>query len=327
MSKRQPSVMHECITCAKQFKVYAYRSEEGYGKFCSDACRRSGWGYQLAVKAVLPATVAQIVDKTGINALLVRKIITALYRRGEAHGVCMVSSGRPAKRSVPSKDVLHASGPSSDPDMPRGIREVRDYFIKNMILGAMPNTLQRIADKIDLPRSTVCVHLKKLREDNRCHIIGWRRAVQGDPIARWGAGHGKDKPCNIVPMTQKERTARFLAKAEKKGRMDELRAYVYWQAEIKRLGQDIGGNLHMCHMSRDRTATSDTHLSQAYTGDISNHSGEREYMNANEVVEFLTETGCKYCLAAHHLIQKRKEARQKLGAEKRQITRLGKTAP
>jgi hypothetical protein len=119
------------------------------------------------------------------------------------------------------------------------------------------------------------------------------------------------------------------------------REYVRWQNEIRRLSEDIGGNLNLCHLQRNedqaassealplRAAVNETHLKIAYTPEI-NHDAifpERDYLSPDEVVEYLTASGCKYCLQAHHLIQKRKVARQKFGAAKRWIARIGKAIP
>ena len=104
--------------------------------------------------------------------------------------------------------------------------------------------------------------------------------------------------------------------------------YEYWQYQIRRLGNEIGGNLSLCLV--DDISGRRTHLSQVYEGyiEVDPFSGpERIYYDPDEVVKRLTESGCKYCLAAHYLIQERKRARQKFGAAKRWIVQLGKTRP
>lgn len=102
------------------------------------------------------------------------------------------------------------------------------------------------------------------------------------------------------------------------------REYVNWKARIKTLSEAIGGHLHLCHMIRPKDqASSDTHLSEAYRPDHDEYM--TTYMAPDEVVEFLRQN-CQHCLAAHTLIQGRKAARQKLGAAKRQITKIGKEA-
>lgn len=100
--------------------------------------------------------------------------------------------------------------------------------------------------------------------------------------------------------------------------------YRYWKTEIERLSNGIGGNLHMCLV--DDIQGRKTHLSEVYEGYIEvDYCGpERIYYDPDEVVKRLTESGCKYCLAAHHLIQERKRAKQKFGAAKRWIMQLGK---
>lgn len=100
------------------------------------------------------------------------------------------------------------------------------------------------------------------------------------------------------------------------------RDYVHWQAEIKRLSGAIGGHLYKCHKNRPSDeAVSETHLAEAYRPDIDEY--RTTYLRPDEVFEFLREV-CPHCLAAHGLIQERKKAKQKFGAAKRWVARIGK---
>lgn len=104
------------------------------------------------------------------------------------------------------------------------------------------------------------------------------------------------------------------------------RDYVHWKAVIKKLSGDIGGHLQLCQMNRpkDPHPLTDSHLAEAYRPDHDEY--KTTYMAPDDIVEFLRET-CQHCLKAHEAIQERKAARQKLGAAKRWISRIGKVAP
>lgn len=98
--------------------------------------------------------------------------------------------------------------------------------------------------------------------------------------------------------------------------------YVHWKAQIKKLSSAIGGNLHLCETSKAKDSQYlGTHLAEAYRPDHDEY--RTSYMTPQDIVEFLG-TECKYCLAAHNLIQERKLAKQKLGHAKRQISKIGK---
>lgn len=64
------------------------------------------------------------------------------------------------------------------------------------------------------------------------------------------------------------------------------------------------------------------HLKEAYRFE---RDGFERYL-ANDSPEFYLEENCQHCLKAHHLIQERKIARQKLGRAKGWVTKLGKQA-
>jgi hypothetical protein len=104
--------------------------------------------------------------------------------------------------------------------------------------------------------------------------------------------------------------------------MAACRDYVRWQAEIKRISGAIGGHLYLCNrIGLDSNAVNATHLAEAYRPDVG--EWRTTYMTPEDVVEYLQEH-CPHCLAAHLLVQERKTARQKFGAAKRQVSKLGK---
>lgn len=102
--------------------------------------------------------------------------------------------------------------------------------------------------------------------------------------------------------------------------------YVHWKAVIKKLSSDIGAHLHLCQTNEAKEwgPVNETHLSKAYRPEHIND--ETIYMAPDEIIEFLREA-CPHCLAAHKAIQERKAAKQKLGAAKRWISRVGKVTP
>lgn len=113
------------------------------------------------------------------------------------------------------------------------------------------------------------------------------------------------------------------------------------KAEIKRLTTEIGDALNQCPGVNGKIglmnvdpftlivdASEDTtHLKAAYTPETCDDGcggEERYYLSEDEIIEYLQP--CPHCLAAHHLVQKRKVAKQALAKARRQITNIGKAA-
>ena len=106
--------------------------------------------------------------------------------------------------------------------------------------------------------------------------------------------------------------------------------------EIARLSTEIGEHLCRCpgvNGETDADAPSipfkdhQTHLARSYEPRLDDGYFEpvRSFLSNKEIVALLTEE-CSHCLAAHNAIQTRKQARQKLGAARRWITRIGREA-
>jgi hypothetical protein len=115
--------------------------------------------------------------------------------------------------------------------------------------------------------------------------------------------------------------------------MEACRNYVRWQQEIKRLTFEIAFALGKCSgikgtLLADFADNGDeTHLADVYRGYTGGDPYEPDqcYYSSDEVVEHLA--ACEHCLAAHRAIQERKAARQKFGAAKRWVIRVGKGKP
>lgn len=112
------------------------------------------------------------------------------------------------------------------------------------------------------------------------------------------------------------------------------------QQEVKRLKSAIGDSLYQCPIEKSVGMMSGfwEDLIDA-GGRIKNHlwHAMREATDGGDYPRLLTkgeidgyladdETGCPHCLQAWHLIQQRKAARQELGAAKRALRTLGKSA-
>lgn len=225
MSKPQPAQACVCIGCGASFKQYVHKIEAGGGKYCTQKCRNANWGYQNVIKAALPGMVAELVKRTNLSDITVRKNLSYLLSRNEAHGARMVSTGVPATRAIRAYEVEFALGASEDADHPKTVREVRQYLIKAAVLKAMPATQATICKRTDMSPSSLSILIRQMHKDQLCHISGWRRAAHGAPVPVFKAGKGVDAKCKIVNLTQTERTARFMAKVEKNGKTEALRTY------------------------------------------------------------------------------------------------------
>jgi hypothetical protein len=99
--------------------------------------------------------------------------------------------------------------------------------------------------------------------------------------------------------------------------------YLRAKQEVESLGRQIGEALSRCPNSRF-DSPEPTHLSAFYkAGDLAYEFGPYGYGGTDYRAEF---EACDHCMKADELIQKRKSARQTLGAAKRQIARIAKEA-
>lgn len=103
-------------------------------------------------------------------------------------------------------------------------------------------------------------------------------------------------------------------------------SHVRAKNEIKRLTELIGTSLSACFFEHQREHPNTeyvSHLQQAYEFDVDEYVG-RTYLDEADQLELLSD--CPHCLAAHHAIQERKKAKKSLGAARRTITMIGKSA-
>ena len=94
------------------------------------------------------------------------------------------------------------------------------------VLAAMPATRAEIIAKTGLTKGSVQNAVEKLHAARWCHVSGWRREKRnntGTFVQRLSAGPGKDKPCTLQPLTQKQRDNLRQARLIKSGDIEERR--------------------------------------------------------------------------------------------------------
>lgn len=97
----------------------------------------------------------------------------------------------------------------------------------DVILAAMPGTRRDIQAKLGITKGALQNLLTRLYKAGWCHVCGWERLTtsgRGKFLRRFKAGPGKDKPCNLVPLTQQERDERRYCRGLKTGEIEERRA-------------------------------------------------------------------------------------------------------
>lgn len=94
------------------------------------------------------------------------------------------------------------------------------------ILRAMPATRAEIIAATGLTKGSVQNAVEKLHAARWCHVSGWRREKRnntGTFVQRLSAGPGRDKPCTLEPLTQKQRdNLRYYQKRAKSKKNDWL---------------------------------------------------------------------------------------------------------
>lgn len=114
-------------------------------------------------------------------------------------------------------------------------------------------------------------------------------------------------------------------KANTEKAMAACAEYVRASDEVRRLTREIGNALLGCRYDADQYSENPrTHLADYYAD--RNAEGAIGPFFVGRVKSQDAFEACPSCVAANKLVQQRKDAKQKLGAAKRQITKLGRAA-
>jgi hypothetical protein len=72
---------------------------------------------------------------------------------------------------------------------------------RHVVIAALPGALSELIEKSGLTKSSVIRWLRIMRDENVCHVSGWKRTGGNGPIKRvYSYGPGPDAPCNLKPM-------------------------------------------------------------------------------------------------------------------------------
>lgn len=216
-------VATSCLTCGAAVFETPSRVARGMGKYCSVPCFRASAGYRKQVRAALPGTIYGIAQRVGVSMDTVRDQLVGLQRIGECHAARLVESDNRG-RGLPRMVLLFEAGAGSDPADPIMPRAQLAHYFRKLILDSMPGTQSRLITVTGHSQASMSRIVAELHGAGLCHISGWRRAKAGPVMPVYAAGTGVDKPCRIVPYTSAERSARYMARAERRGTIDAIRA-------------------------------------------------------------------------------------------------------
>lgn len=214
-----------CITCGEPFNQCPAKIAAGEAKYCSLECFHASVGYRRQVRAALPGTINEIVERTSVTADTVRDQLVGLQRRGECHAARLVHVPLAERgRGTPMMALVYEPGPGGDPDAPTAPRAQLAYFFRKAILAAMPGSQMQLVDRTGQSQGSMSRVVREMQAAGQCHIIRWRRAKAGPAYPVYAAGAGVDRPCRIVPFTSAERDERYKKKLERRGLLGQLRA-------------------------------------------------------------------------------------------------------
>lgn len=232
-----------CVACGDQFKAKPFVVARGGGLYCSMSCRLEFSGYRRLIEAVLPGTAKQLAERSGVNLEIVRVNVKRMLAADRWHIKEVIDTGIKGTSECRFEAVV-ALGHATNPDIPRNMRKAVTHHVELMILATMPAKLQNIAAVTDMLDSTVVRHIQNLRKRELCFVSGWVRAERGEPLEIFTAGEGRDVPCLLKPLTQVQKTARYLAKIKRDGRIEQKRAKGradYWRKKALKRGDGMVG--------------------------------------------------------------------------------------
>ena len=236
---RRGSIACECAYCGTKFGVIPARAAQGDGTYCTDECRKEGSGYKLKIKAAMPGTLQEIVDRTGCMVDTVRKQIKVMMRKGHCHPIGLVKGPESRGQGVPVHEVLFAMdiGPQ-EPNVPSNVRKTLTWLYGKEILRNMPNSQQNIIKKTGFCQSLVSRVVADLHKSGQCHIVRWKKGKQGKHMPVFKSGPGKDAVDNLVNLTSKEIDERFRQRSIKSGHMQVVRERANAAARTKHMMQN-----------------------------------------------------------------------------------------
>lgn len=213
-----------CLGCGGTFQRVPSEIAIGKGKFCSMACKRDVFGFRRQVRDALPGTVADIVERAGVSEQVARRQLVNLQKDGEAHASHLVRLPSTGKRGGCLTAIWYEAGPGSDPDVPHEPRAAHVYLVRKALLKAMPGTQMELLERIGSTRGSMPRLIAELHQAGRCYISSWKKGAAGAPAAVYSAGLGKDRKCNLVPLTVTQKNRRYKKRLEKRGLLDAYRA-------------------------------------------------------------------------------------------------------
>lgn len=213
-----------CLVCKKLFRVPPSTARRGAGHTCSLACDREIRGFGRLIWPELPATIRDVVARTGLKESCVRDQLGNMIRAGK----CRISGfERNTLTGVPGAPTwvpIIAMGLSLDPNMPLDMRASVTHHIRKLILAAMPGSVHDIASEIGMPTTSTLRMINGLRSEGLCHLSRWVRNDRLVAVATYRAGPGVDAANKLPKMSRKEINDRFNKRIKGTDKHDERKA-------------------------------------------------------------------------------------------------------
>lgn len=213
-----------CLVCKKLFRVAPSAAKRDKGHTCSIACDREIRGFGRLIRSALPGTVRSIVEHTGLKPSCVRDQLGKMIRAGACKVAGFERNPLTGVPGAPTWMPVIALGLSLDPGMPLDLRASVTYHTRNLILAAMPGTVQEIAAAIGMPVTSTLRTIAQLRVDGLCHLGRWVRNERLVSVATYRAGRGIDAINNLPRMSRKEINDRFNKRIRGTDKHDQRKA-------------------------------------------------------------------------------------------------------
>ena len=170
-------------------------------------------GYRAVVERALPGTIPELVVKSGMREPVVRHWLRVL----RAEELCHIGDWKPVPKLRGSSPYAaeFVAGPGADALL---ITDQRDLHVK-LVLDVLPATRKEIEIRTGLSKNTAFRIIEQLR-DERCgwvRVCGWERPSKGQYMPRFSATKGPDVPCNLVHLTEKEKSQSYRNRARNTG--------------------------------------------------------------------------------------------------------------
>jgi hypothetical protein len=118
---------------------------------------------------------------------------------------------------------------------------------RKLVEAAMPGSARDLQDKVPIHPRTISRIIMTLRREgatddpkinSACHIIKWKRSANGgafQPV--YALGPGRDAPCLLKPLTEKQVRQRYLARIKGTEKMEQIQARQRTRLQVMKMAK------------------------------------------------------------------------------------------